>query len=393
MKKLLLIFLAMGLFFSCGEKEQVELDSAKDLSARGTANCYILYREGEYFFDGTIKGNGKRTEGITVPLGIPISGVKLVWETSIGMIDNLSFDGINIHFTFDGTAGNALIAATDENAEIVWSWHIWAPAERLETMESKSGYQVSNLNIGALKSELAGSQNADTYGMLFQWGRKDPFPSSPTLTGDVSTMGFTVYDALGEPLAFEHSSWTSDEENTLDFAISHPTICISNYAHYSSTRDWLKEDETKSMLWAEQKTIFDPCPAGYKVPNADTFKSFTTSGGYSTNVDDFDVADTNADGVIDACDFTFGWHFNMKSESLFFPAAARYDGFYGMLMGSKAGLWGTYWANSSAPENSSYYAGTAAVALSFMTEKTSIAVSPSAFASKADAYSVRCVKE
>ncbi len=392
MKKLLLIF-AMGIFISCSEKAQVELDFTKDLSATGTSNCYILYKSGDYFFDGTIKGNGKRTEGITAPLGIPVSGVKLVWETSIGMINNLSFDGINIHFNFNGTAGNALIAATDENDDIIWSWHLWAPSEKIKTIESKNGYQVTNLNIGALKSELSGSQNADIYGLLFQWGRKDPFPSSPALTGDVSTMGFTVYDAIGEPLAFEHSPWTSDADNTLDYAIAHPTICISNYAHYSNTRDWLKENEANSMLWAEQKTIYDPCPVGYKVPSADTFKSFTTSGGYSTIVEDFDIADFNEDGVFDARDFTFGWHFNMKDGCLFFPAAARYDGSYGMLMGSKAGLWGTYWANSSSPENSSYYAGTAAVALSFMTEKNSIAVSPSAFASKADAYSIRCIKE
>lgn len=63
-----------------------------------------------------------------------------------------------------------------------------------------------------------------------------------------------------------------------------------------------------------------------------------------------------------------------------------------MLMGSKSGLWGTYWANSAATGTTTYK-GMADVALTFMVEGKNIATSAAAYSNKADAYSVRCVKQ
>ncbi len=66
-------------------------------------------------------------------------------------------------------------------------------------------------------------------------------------------------------------------------------------------------------------------------------------GGYSENLAEFDVDDVDGDGLVTAKDFNYGWSFKMKEGSLLFPAAARYDGTYAMLYGSKSGLWGAYW--------------------------------------------------
>lgn len=104
------------------------------------------------------------------------------------------------------------------------------------------------------------------------------------------------------------------------------------------------------------------------------------------------MVDVNGDGVIDAKDYNYGWSFNMKEGSLFFPAAARYDGSYAMLMGSKSGLWGSYWGNSPAK---SYGAttGFGFCVLAFMNEAAGTSVSATASAGRADAYSIRCIKE
>ena len=107
------------------------------------------------------------------------------------------------------------------------------------------------------------------------------------------------------------------------------------------------------------------------------------------------MADLDGDGTITAADYTYGWHFNVKEGSLFFPAAARYDGSYAMLYGSKSGLWGNYWSCTPATEDSSsyYQEGTANVIVAFSHESDYDTVSAIATGSKADAYSVRCVKE
>ncbi len=391
MKKLVFILLVLGVAASCSPQNTTTLEDHSDLSSSATANCYVLKEAGEFHFDGTIKGNGSYIDGLTKNIGLSTGNASLIWESSKGMITNISFDGIDIHFTYDGTKGNALIGALDNNGNIIWSWHLWAPKEEIGLLQSKSGYTVQSMNLGALRSELLGESDTDVYGLLYQWGRKDPFPSSPTLTGTVSTTGFPVFDAEGQAVSIDHSSWTSCEDNTIEYAVAHPTICLSNYAQYSSTKDWLKESESNDSLWGEAKTIYDPCPVGYKVPSADVFKTFTSNGQYSEDVSSFDIADINADGSTDISDFKYGWHFNMKDGYSFFPAAARYDGSYAMLMGSKSGLWGSYWANSVASD--AYYKGTAEIALSFSCESTLICASPSASASKADAYSIRCIKE
>ena len=110
-------------------------------------------------------------------------------------------------------------------------------------------------------------------------------------------------------------------------------------------------------------------------------------------IDDFDIADISGDGAKSLADYDYGWTFNLSdSASSYFPAAARFDGSYAMLMGSKSGLWGSYWGNSPAK---SYGAttGFGFCVLAFMNEAAGTSVSATASAGRADAYSVRCVKE
>ncbi len=400
MKKSIFFVLGLALLASCTKTQNNEpAVDPSDLDANGTANCYVVYDAGDYHFDGTVRGNGAVSSEIPLSTtGIDTKSATLVWESVKGLITNITFeDGININFHYDGSKGNAVIASLDEKGNILWSWHIWAPEEKLTTVTAKNGVEISNLNLGALSSELGEGDDTKCYGLLYQWGRKDPFTSSATRTGDASTVGYPIYDAEGNQTAITNSSWYSVEDNTIEFSIANPTVCISNYAQYATgaSRDWLKASDKNDHLWDETKTIFDPCPAGYSVPSYKAFAYFTTYGGYTISYDEFDVADIDGDGAITAADYTYGWHFNTKEGNLFFPAAARYDGSYAMLYGSKSGVWGNYWSCTAATEeNTSYFQeGTANVVLAFDHENTYDSVSPLASGSKADAYSVRCVKE
>lgn len=414
MKKLFYLScgLAVVLAASCNKEndgptpEPEPEDTTVNLSAEGTANCYLLSAAGDYSFDATVRGNGAETEGLSKPAAISPAGAKLVWETEKGLVSDIAFADGKITFTASGKAGNALIAATDTDGSILWSWHIWYPEEEVLTYGLKSGYRAMNMNLGALTSKFSDKPDVKPYGMLYQWGRKDPFPASPTLTGDTQTVGAPLYDADGNEVKIKNSDWASSANNTLEYAIANPTVCIASYALSATSQDWLAE--SNDALWGNPngserdkstntypnqgaKSYYDPCPVGYRVPPADVFRTFTSSGGYAWTVASFDVADSNGDGVVSEDDFNYGWFFNANSgNSLFFPAASRYYGAYGMLMGSMSGLWGNYWGNAAA-EASYGKPGVAFCVLSF--QKSPMTVSPAATAGRAEGMSVRCIKE
>ncbi len=374
-------------------------DDSADLSQSGTANCYLVAEAGRYRFDATTRGNGAGTDGLAAPEPLDGAQAGIVWQSSRDLIEDVSLEDGQIVFTITGS-GNALLCLGDGAGNILWSWHIWFPETVPSDLHVRTGHEVMDMNLGAMNASVA---DAGSYGMLYQWGRKDPFPAAATLTGDTATVGATLYDAEGGEVTIGHTNWYGTENNTIEYSIANPTVCISNNAQYSSNRDWLASGTGNDALWGNPlgdkrdenndypnggvKTFYDPCPVGYRVPPADVFRTFTSSGGYAWTLDDFDVADLDGDGEITSADFSCGWIFNLdEGVTSWFPAAARYDGSYAMLMGSVSGLWGSYWGN--APYTSSTD-GMGWCVLSFQ----AASVSPAGGGSRADAYSVRCVRE
>ena len=378
------------------EPDESESESVTDLSEAGTANCYIVQTAGEYSFDATVRGNGKKVEGIDFTNEkLESAGVKLIWQSDKNaLIDSLSLKEGRIHFSAKNLGGNALLAALDEAGSIIWSWHIWLLNEEITDVKTADGVMVMDRNLGATSLD---SESPKSHGLLYQWGRKDPFPASPVVSGGTtSTMPDTVYDDGGNEVKIAASSMENSEYNTLEYAISNPTTVLSNKSQFAKCRDWLRKEFSNPALWGGngEKSLFDPCPAGYRVPKEGTFDFFTASGGYETDIAGFSFFDISADGVTDGNDYRNGWYILLDKASdsySYFPAAARYDGFYAMLMGSKAGLWGNYWyADADNSEETSVPCG--AFALAFQFGET-VSASPKAVGGRADGYSVRCVKE
>ena len=67
-RTIVLAVLGWALLASCSKNPTNPQDKIdlSDLSAEGSANCYVLSKAGTYHFDGTVKGNGATTEGITL---------------------------------------------------------------------------------------------------------------------------------------------------------------------------------------------------------------------------------------------------------------------------------------------------------------------------------------
>ena len=375
-----------------------ETESVTDLSAAETANCYIVKAAGKYSFDSTVRGNGRKVEGVDFnEEKLNPAGVKLVWQSDKNsLLDSLELKEGRIYFTSNGRSGNALIAALDEAGIIIWSWHIWFLGEEIAELKTSGGVIVMDRNLGAtsLDPELP-----ESHGLLYQWGRKDPFPASPVVSGGTtSTMPVPVYDAEGNEVAIQASSMENGENNTLEYALSHPTTVLSNNSQFSDCRDWLRKEFSNPALWGGtdgKKSLFDPCPATYRVPKIGIFDFFTSSGGYETDIAGFSVYDINSDGITDGNDYKNGWYVMLDPASdsyAYFPAAARYDGSYAMLMGSRAGLWGNYWYADAADDDDDSFVPCGAYALAFQFGEQ-VSASPKAVGGRADGYSVRCVRE
>lgn len=400
-----------------------------NLSASGTANCYVIDAAGEYAFDASLRGNGASSQGLETPQPLSPSSAKLLWQDSKSMISSVSLSGTRVVFTAGSKPGNAVIAVENASGEIIWSWHIWHPEKPVSGLTTSKGYTLMNMNLGAISSEIGLS----AYGLLYQWGRKDPFPGSPIASGGtIQTKSAPVYDIDGNETQILASSMFESYSNNLAYAIAHPNTCLS--CSPTKTGDWLLSDESSPALWGNPegglnvdgkyinnggKSIYDPCPAGWRVPPADLYSNFTGSGqyawveldsegnpqkdengnmviSYTFGQDSYPVCDMNADGILSMEDYNNGWVFRLGDDtSSYFPASTRYDATYALLMGSMVGLWGNYWTN--APSVQSNGTSDSAIAMGFavkdMSGKTNISISPNASGPKANAFAVRCIKE
>lgn len=285
---------------------------ANDLSAAGTSNCYVVAKAGSYMFNACVKGNGATTPGIT-PATISPTTAELLWQDyyaeGAGLIDDVKYENGYIYFSTGETfhAGNALIAARDAAGEILWSWHIWCvadlkahPYNSYET--ATEAFTVLDRNIGALSNQ-PGSDHA--LGLYYQWGRKDPFPAAAgngdgqrrndvdlafgsSTPDDYTQPGYTasMYDASGAVInSAENMRWKTEiGGKQIEDAVRNP-MCFYYQVSYSKS-DWLETPDDN--LWGNPytagkqytfdtyktaavstgsgvKTIYDPCPVGYKV--------------------------------------------------------------------------------------------------------------------------------
>ncbi len=225
------------------------------LDAAGTANCYIVREAGSYKLP-LVKGNSRTSVGAVDHAGV-------LWETdntassvASGALVNSSVRIKNGYLYFKTAEqfkpGNALIAAYDSNDKILWSWHIWmCDFDPDQTAQRYQGTSVDMMdrNIGALSSFYEGTAS---YGLFYQWGRKDPFMGAASTDG--TPMASTgVFNHLG-----------SNSDCTVDFAVANPATFIT--CDVSSGNDWLYESR-QNDLWTDDKTIYDPCPAGWRVPH------------------------------------------------------------------------------------------------------------------------------
>lgn len=337
------------------------------------SNCYIVPSAGIYSFK-TVKGNSTETVG-------EVAKAEVLWESfgndkkpEVGeIIAQVSYDSGYPGFVIFSTPeelkdGNAVIAVKDAGDNILWSWHIWVskgydPVATAQTYYNDAGVMMDR-NVGAL-SATPGDLGA--VGLLFQWGRKDPFLAA-------SQLAYPYSSTATREIAASTLSWPSpvksDSSNgTIGYAVAHPTTFIT----VGDNMDWYYTgghtcDHTR---WQSEKTIYDPCPSGWRIPDGGSNGVWPKALGSQS-------------------DFTYTWdsvkagmEFSGKlgsADCIWYPAAGyRYMGSGEMVL---VGTYGNYWTCSPLGNEISrfsiYYDGR-------VTQKMSIA--------PGFATSARCMRE
>ena len=293
------------------------ITGATDLSAQ-QANCFVISSAGAYKFPA-YKGGSTTSPG-------NVFSVELLWETynnaetvtANSVIAAVDFDGPTNYIYFETPAtlkpGNALIAAKDFEGNIIWSWHIWIPATSISDLDGSgfsggTGAKIMDRNLGALQVVNATTTTVPTtaYGLYYQWGRKDPFfPSGWKRSANVD-------------ISTNAARYTTTE------SLQNPTKMV--FKHDDGTYNWNSSEIT--TLWDEgshEKTIYDPCPKGYKIGHYDNTLPMWKYG---------DDTGWTFDG-------TYGW---FKYGDITFPLAGYMDGLSGSRLGVRAVLWSATYKN------------------------------------------------
>lgn len=272
-----------------GTEDQIQVT---DLSATATANCYMVNAAGTYKIKA-VKGNSSDSVG-------EVASAELLWTDNVfanfeGVVTSTSVsyaDGY-VQFTTTGTDGNAILAAKDASGNILWSWHIWAIAEVPEVQ--LGGLTVQKHQLGYIHWA---DNDAFGWGLLYQWGRKDPFAinwaKQPAPT-DIFATAVSVSD----------EGVIGTDGTAMAYSIAHPNHFIKGN---DTTCDWYAataENQNRS-LWAETKTINDPCPAGYIVAPSTMFQGIQDVAA--------DVTDTRHAMVCDGVDFLYSGYINYNQS-------------------------------------------------------------------------------
>lgn len=265
------------------------LADAVNLSLEGTANCYIVAPGAKAYFTGNVKGNSEESVG-------EVADVKLVWQSEKGLVKSLAWKSAAnaVLFECGDVSGNAVVAVADAAGAVLWSWHLWVtdynPAESLYTTEANASgttWSFMDRNLGATSMEKGTfDKNA---GLIYQWGRKDPFPSAVSYT--VQNYDYS-YEADGEPAVYDIDGNELPKVSSKAAAYGSVALGIANpdvfykvvsvntgkqdedgsdiYENVPRSSDW--SDTSDDDAWggvSMKKSVYDPCPAGYKVPVCD----------------------------------------------------------------------------------------------------------------------------
>lgn len=283
-----------------------------------------------------------------------IAGARVLWQTAENLVETSIGQGmVSVTPNDQGVSGNALIGVYDESDNILWSWHIWVTPYAAIAMDDGTDVLVGSLqsynnqvwmdrNLGALNTLTPAVAE-----VMYQWGRKDPF-----LTNYYST-----HSDLVDPLVS---------------AIKEPD---KFYIVSSSTAFWYGNSIQPTDLWQDNgKTVFDPCPYGWRVPPDGSWDGFEQNiNFYTWNLDRYS---TYTEGSVSSI-YRLGGKIVNTTGKPDLPSKNATDGYLwsSTRAGSGTDAYGLYykWANADGNQSNGY-------------------VYPNQLSNQSFGFPVRCIK-
>lgn len=344
-----------------------------------------------------------RDEAITDPWiknnsGCTVGDAVLIWQDEENLVTptSVAVDGDFIKFAVPKETihqGNAMIAVRNTEGTIMWSWHIWVTDENImatHTIKNYEGdtYRLMKVNLGwcsneglvfaprSLRIRIRQQPDAgktayftvtqeggaipddNTRGTCpyYQWGRKDPVLPSDGIVEFGTAPDKTIYSYNG----YTPSCTTTIGDNdywTIGESIQRPQYKYqkSYYALWQVTPVMNLWNANCNVLMVNSflaeipdepivtKTIYDPCPVGFSVPQLHTFTGLTSTGRSRTNRDNL----TNVSRSNEWNGSTTGYYFycdpsNKSDDNVwFFPCCGYRE--IGAGKAIRTGMYGGLW--------------------------------------------------
>ena len=187
---------------------------------------------------------------------------------------------------------------------------------------------------------------------MFQWGRKDPFLGSSSIDNSIPALSTGLWTSTSEKV-----SQDATQKNPMSF--------------YTGNGYWTK-NHLPAESWDVNKTFYDPCPVGWKVPKGGD------AGVWNIPAFENGIWNPQNKGILVTVD-TLGYE-------IWYPAAGELYGYDGSL--GLVGAEGYYWAYSVPADNT-----VDADRLVFSQYNGSLTLNPFWYGDRPNAYPVRCCKE
>lgn len=251
----------------------------------------------------------------------------LLWQDAKNLIKNVAIEGDYVTFEVtsvmnDLVEGNALIAVTD-GSNILWSWHIWVTEvtedQNINSSAAASGgvYEgqtmastligkkvvpnsipnVTDAKIAAylglcdlsvspkeikvkFVQEGTGAEAIvtlteeglfDMNAPFYQFGRKDPLKTQKGINGDDRSIFKSLYNITNGDVTTTTFTTTPNRDAVYKCILRPLDQCTNNGLDERYFNLWAAR-LTRPGRWDavradKTKTVYDPCPAGYRVPS------------------------------------------------------------------------------------------------------------------------------
>lgn len=193
--------------------------------------------------------------------------VELLWQDEKDLISKLSLkkgkknEESIIHVqTTKGKEGNAVVAIK-MNGVVRWSWHLWVTDYDPDVKDGQNVLANTVFMDRYLGATSADYGHVGSIGLLYQWGRKDPFSASAST------------DVVKEKLHYSIDNKIIDNQSVkvVTESINLQSSIVNPNTFYSHSVDWYSNNsQSNNYLWLNRdgsKGAYDPCPDGWRLPS------------------------------------------------------------------------------------------------------------------------------